>query len=140
MLVEDQSFLRSALSRILRSHAFETVALASLADVREELATGVQFDAIVSDYVLPDGTGKELIAFAQRHLAGSVPIILISGWHLPPDELPSHVRTVKKPFDPSHLIAELRSLLRPPDHPSGTALRSEHSHGDTSPSGGTTRP
>jgi len=64
LLVEDHEDSRDGLARLLRHWGLEVVTAGTLASAMEALAT--DFDAIICDIALPDGTGYGVISEAKR--------------------------------------------------------------------------
>lgn len=112
VLVEDQSFLRSMLERYLEHRGYAIISFACLSDVRSGISPGTEVDAVVTDYVLPDSTGFEVIAHVRRLSNRLVPAIVMTGWELAHETLPTFTDQVAKPFDPSELSGKLRDLAQ----------------------------
>src|SRR4051812_23188561 len=79
LLVEDDAPSRSALSRLLVLKGYRVVAAPDITTALED-ASGAEFDLVISDIVLPDGKGRDLV----RHLweGRGVPGVITSA--LPP--------------------------------------------------------
>jgi signal transduction histidine kinase len=82
LLVEDHKSTSNALSNLLTRRAHRVVAAATLAEARAA-AEREDFDILISDIGLPDGTGYELMAElgSRRGLVG----IALSGYGMPMD-------------------------------------------------------
>jgi len=65
MLVDDEPLIAQTMERLLRRDYDVTVALCGQ-DAIAHIARGVRFDAIVSDVMMPNMTGIELIEELQR--------------------------------------------------------------------------
>ncbi|MDR3634935.1 MAG: GAF domain-containing protein [Isosphaeraceae bacterium] len=76
LLVEDNRDTLRYLSLILGAHGHTVRAAACLADARAEAASG-EFDVLVSDVELPDGTGLELMRELAEH---GIPGVAMSGY------------------------------------------------------------
>jgi CheY-like chemotaxis protein len=61
LLVEDDEPTRETLKKLLDRRGYEVVAVASLAEARSAAESG-EYDLVISDFALPDGTGTELMA------------------------------------------------------------------------------
>ena len=114
LLVEDNPEMRALLLRTLDG-AFEVRAAATLAAAREALD---EFEpaAVVSDVMLPDGRGTDLVALlrARRSLEG-IPILLVSALSSVEDRI-AGLKTgaddyLAKPFSPAELVARLRTAM-----------------------------
>jgi CheY-like chemotaxis protein len=111
LLVEDHNESREVLARLMRYWGFEVTTAETLARAVESLDTN--FDAIISDISLPDGSGYALVSEAKRKNRQTVAIAL-SGYSSPMDieigKLAGFDHHLTKPFD----CDEIRSLLRRP--------------------------
>ena len=116
LLLEDEPAIASAIAFALEREGFKLVHCPLVRDARREIAAQ-QFDAVVLDVGLPDGSGLDLC----RDLRASpvtvhLPILMLSarseeldrvlGLELGADDY------VAKPFSPRELVARLRALLR----------------------------
>lgn len=113
LLVEDHEPTRVALSSLLRRRGHKVSVAGCLEDARK-LAAQEEFDLLVSDLGLPDGTGYELM----QELAPSLPYkgIAVSGFGMEQDILRSQeagfVNHLTKPVRIESLDAVLASLHR----------------------------
>lgn len=114
LLVEDDARVRRATTRICESAGFEVIAAADATEaltIYEEQAARI--DVIVTDMMMPDLTGAELIA-RIRACGYDVPALFISG-HTTPGPLAASAvdgsRFLQKPFSPDELAAKVRELL-----------------------------
>jgi CheY-like chemotaxis protein len=79
MLVDDEPLIVQTIERLLRRDYDVTTALCGR-DALTEIARGVRFDAIVSDVMMPNMTGIELVEELQRSAPDLVRrLILLSG-------------------------------------------------------------
>ena len=82
LLVEDQPLCRLGVRMSLANSGFGCVLEAEAEDVRQAVAYleqyGQNLDLILLDYVLPDGTGKDVIDAVKR-LGLDVKIVMLSG-------------------------------------------------------------
>jgi len=115
LVVEDspefQSMIKSALGRTL---AVEICS--SLSEARQKIKTH-QFDLIILDAVLPDGSGFDFCSELQSQKATQkVPVIFLSGQNVINDTVQGLNLTAEdylaKPFDPTELKARVDSKLR----------------------------
>ncbi|QWT21421.1 response regulator [Bacillus sp. NP157] len=86
LIVEDDASLRDNLTLLLSRDQLEIVAVGSIRDALDQLATAT-FDCLVMDLVLPDGSGYDLLA----HMAASEafafpPVIVYTGRSLTREE------------------------------------------------------
>jgi CheY-like chemotaxis protein len=125
LLVEDHNESREVLARLMRHWGFEVTTADTLAGAVESL--GANFDAIISDISLPDGSGYALVSEAKRKNRETLAIAL-SGYSSPIDiqigKLAGFDHHLTKPFD----CDEIRSLLRRP-HQTGTTAKDKPADG-----------
>ncbi len=115
LVVDDHEATRTVLSRLLTSSGHQVTLAASMHEALTAFAEG-QFDVVISDLGLPDGSGHDLIRELkrQRPIAG----IALSGYGMEED-----LRQTKEAGFCAHLvkpvnIEQLRHLLfRMQDHP-----------------------
>lgn len=77
LAVDDEIVARIVLTRMLTSLGFEVIEADDVPAAREQLASH-HFDLVVSDYQMPSGTGLDLLADLQDHLAPA-PFVLLTG-------------------------------------------------------------
>ena len=98
------------MTRLLHRWGFE-VATANTLQSGLEHVEKQQFDVILSDIALPDGTGYALISEVRRRRGNDVMAIALSGYHYPEDvkiaKLTGFDHHLAKPCDTS----ALRTLL-----------------------------
>jgi two-component system response regulator QseB len=114
LIVEDDAMLLDGLTVGLGLHGMTPEGVASFEDAAAALAT-TQFDAIVLDLMLPDGSGLELLSQLRRRGDATVVLLLtardavadrIAGLDCGADDY------LGKPFDLDELAARLRALGR----------------------------
>lgn len=123
LVVDDDPEIRRLLSRFLAEQGFRVAAAGSRADFDERMAEG-QFDLVILDVMLPDGSGLDICRGLRSRNPG-ICIILVTalkeevdrivGLELGADDY------IGKPFSPRELVARIRAVLRragetaPPD-------------------------
>jgi CheY-like chemotaxis protein len=102
LLVEDNPDSREAISRLLRGEGF---AIETARDIRSamELASSREFDVLVSDIGLPDGSGLDLMRTLRDRGSGSIAGIAISGYGQDED-----IRLSLEAGFAAHLVKPLR--------------------------------
>lgn len=114
LIVEDDAVLRSGLTVGLGLHGFTAEAVETCADALAALST-TQFDAVVLDLMLPDGSGFDVL----RELRGRndvTPVLLLTARDTVRDRIhgldSGADDYLGKPFDLDELAARLRALRR----------------------------
>ncbi|MDX8505954.1 response regulator [Mesorhizobium captivum] len=114
LVVDDDREIRTLLGRYLDGQGFRVSVAADRRECEQKLATG-QFDLIVLDVMLPDGSGLD-ICRSLRDRKPHIPVILLTalkedvdriiGLELGADDY------LGKPFNPRELSARIRAVLR----------------------------
>ncbi|MDD2805173.1 MAG: response regulator [Elusimicrobiales bacterium] len=114
LAVDDEASLRELLKRALTASDYH-VTLACCAEEARALMSANIYDLLITDLILPDGAGTELIDFTSgRH--GATKSIMISG-AVEPWEMPLFVEKYKlegffaKPFSMDALLGKVREVL-----------------------------
>jgi two-component system, OmpR family, copper resistance phosphate regulon response regulator CusR len=128
LVVEDEHRLADRLARGLREEGFAVDVTPTVALARE-LASSADYDLVLLDLKLPDGSGLDLLA-EWRHDGIGVPILVLTAKDLLDDKVRG-LRTgaddyLTKPFSFAELVARIQALLRR----SATPLRSILEVGD----------
>lgn len=114
LVVDDDREIRTLLGRYLDGQGFRVSTAADRRECEQKLGSG-QFDLIVLDVMLPDGSGLD-ICRGLRDRKPHIPVILLTalkedvdriiGLELGADDY------LGKPFNPRELIARIRAVLR----------------------------
>ncbi|MFO0694064.1 MAG: ATP-binding protein [Polyangiales bacterium] len=115
LLVEDESLVRDLAATVLEEAGYEVLvadgpeqALALAADAAQRI------DLVVTDVVMPDRGGPELVEALRAHRPG-LGALFVSGYSagLPSarDALPPGARLLPKPFTPQALAEEVQKLV-----------------------------
>jgi CheY-like chemotaxis protein len=89
LLVEDHEPTRAALTRLLLRRQFEVTGASSMAEARSAIQnTEKDFDILISDIGLPDGSGYDLMAELRQ--AHDVEGIALTGYGMDEDVQRSH--------------------------------------------------
>ncbi|THB75256.1 MAG: PAS domain S-box protein [Desulfobacteraceae bacterium] len=116
LLVDDEETLLHVLERILSNQGYEVEAHA---DSRQALASfkgkSDYFDLVVTDQVMPEMTGSELVS-RIRELNSHIPVILLTGFNevrleKTDENRPRFDRVLKKPLMNSDLAFTIRKVL-----------------------------
>jgi two-component system phosphate regulon response regulator OmpR len=118
LVVDDDTRLRALLRKFLADNGFR-VSVASDAGHADRHLSGLQFDLIVLDRMMP---GEEGLSFARRlRGASNVPILMLTAMGEVDDRIDGLETGVDdylaKPFEPRELLLRIRTILRrvPPD-------------------------
>ncbi len=118
LVVDDDTRLRELLRKFLTENGFR-VSVASDAGNADQHLSGLQFDMIVLDRMMP---GEEGLSFAQRlRRSNDVPILMLTAMGEVEDRIDGLAAGVDdylpKPFEPRELLLRIRTILRraPPE-------------------------
>ncbi|WP_375449442.1 response regulator [uncultured Devosia sp.] len=114
LVVDDDPEIRRLLSRFLSEQGFRVSAAGSRAEFDERMADA-QFDLVILDVMLPDGSGLDICRRLRNRNPGICIILAtalkeevdrIVGLELGADDY------IGKPFSPRELVARIRAVLR----------------------------
>ena len=113
LVVDDDTRLRSLLTRFLRENDF-MVSSAKGADEARDMLKEYKFDILIVDIMMPNETGLEFLSKLRKE--DNVPVILltamgeagdrINGLELGADDY------LAKPFEPKELVLRIRNILK----------------------------
>ncbi len=114
LLLEDDPVITKGLRFTFESEGFAVTACASLA-AGEEGALQTQFDLLIADLMLPDGSGEALVKLVKERLP-DIPVLVLTAR----DDESDAVRLldcgaddyVTKPFRARELVSRVKGLLR----------------------------
>lgn len=114
-LLEDDAGLIDGLLYSLRKNGFEVDVARSVKEAKKRLSETEQYDLLLLDVTLPDGTGFEVCEMVRRH-NDRIPILFLTA----SDEEVNIIRGldcggddyVTKPFKLGELCSRIRALLR----------------------------
>jgi CheY-like chemotaxis protein len=113
LVVEDERSVREALSQGLEREGYVVCAVGDVGDAVAHLGRE-PVDIVVTDLVLPGGSGLEVARAAKRDQPGA-PVVLVTGWpgRVDPQTLESHGidAVVEKPVGLDTLRATIASLI-----------------------------
>ena len=113
LVVDDDSRIRSLLSRFLQGHGFRVTVAADAAEARDRLR-GLKFDLLVLDVMMPGESGFDLARSVRTH--STVPILMLTAL----SDLDDRLKGLEigaddylgKPFDPRELLLRINGILR----------------------------
>lgn len=119
LVVDDDAVFRSSVARLLRGAGYEAAEAADGAQAIRLLGAG-GFDAVVTDIIMPNADGIELIGWLRQHHPRTC-IVAVTGrvslgaLNLLEVATKLGVATaLSKPFDPDELLALLAERIDPP--------------------------
>ena len=114
LVVDDDDRLRDLLTRYLGENGFNVSSARDAADARASLS-GLQFDLIVLDVLMPGEKGVDL-ARSLREAGSRVPILLLTALSETEDRIAGLEAGVDdylaKPFEPRELVLRIEAILR----------------------------
>jgi two-component system cell cycle sensor histidine kinase/response regulator CckA len=114
LVVEDEPAVRNVTLRILARAGVEAVGAASPEEARKRMTDSGEFDAIVSDVVMPGVSGPELVAELRRN-SPKLRVLFVTGYStdVALEGVTRDARTslLQKPFTPDALMTALGELL-----------------------------
>ena len=114
LVVDDEEMVRVSTARMLERRGYHAITAATPGEALAILRGDAPIDLLISDVVMPEIYGTDLIRQA-RALRPGLPALLISGFadqqnarHGP---IPEGVPFLAKPFDLADLLAHVRALI-----------------------------
>jgi two-component system, OmpR family, phosphate regulon response regulator OmpR len=113
LLVDDDNRIRDLLSRLLKENDYRVSTAANAAEARKCLS-GLEFDLIILDVMMPGETGLELAASLRKE--SEVPILMLTARSEATDRIAGLEAGVDdylaKPFEPRELMLRIAAILR----------------------------
>lgn len=113
LVVDDDERLRDLISRFLSKEGFRTTTAASAKEARAR-QTGLAFDAVILDVMMPEETGLKFLQTLR--ITNDIPVLMltamgdvehrIAGLETGADDY------LPKPFEPAELVLRLKSILK----------------------------
>ena len=116
LLIDDDARLSAMVADYLRGSGYEVTVAGSLAEGREQLASGAP-DGLVLDLMLPDGDGLDLCRELRANpRTRQLPLLMLTARGEPMDRIVGLEMGaddyLPKPFEPRELLARLKAILR----------------------------
>jgi two-component system cell cycle sensor histidine kinase/response regulator CckA len=120
LLAEDEASVRLAIAGTLRRHGYKVI---TARNAHEALAkwsgNQVSIKLLITDMIMPENMNGLELASKLRESEPSLKVVICTGYSsdLLPSQLPQEPLTLvlKKPFQPSTLLAVLRQVFEPTD-------------------------
>ncbi|WP_417671943.1 response regulator [Roseibium sp.] len=113
LLVDDDNRIRDLLSRVLIENGYRVTSAANAAEARKFLS-GLSFDLLIVDIMMPGETGLELAEWLRQH--STVPIIMLTARSEASDRIAGLEAGaddyLPKPFEPRELMLRISAILR----------------------------
>ncbi|WP_294329537.1 ATP-binding protein [uncultured Sphingomonas sp.] len=110
LLVDDDPAVREAAAEVLRAHGHAVTEAESLSQGMAALADAPATALVITDYMMPGGTGGEFIQRA-RGAGLPQPFLLLTGYTDTAEDLPGDVPQLRKPFRERELLDAVDALL-----------------------------
>ena len=114
LVVEDDAQQRAQIDRALVQAGHQVEQVSSGNQALERLKER-RFDLVITDLMMEEGTGFEVLEWVSRNAPG-LPVIVCSSYAKPENLktfLPLHpYRIVRKPFRPDDLIGQVEGVLK----------------------------
>jgi len=111
LLVEDEILIRVLVAEALRAAAYEVIEAANADEAIDILRTASPVDVVITDVRMPGSMDGLDLARTVRTVRPEVRVIVASG-HAPSESAaPISDVFLRKPYDPEHLIWQVRSLV-----------------------------
>ncbi len=113
LVVDDDPRLRDLLRRFLLGEGFRVTVASDAAEARAKLS-GLAFDLIVLDVMMPGENGFDLTEWVAR--THDIPVVLLTARGAPEDRIAGFEHGAEdylaKPFEPRELALRIRAILR----------------------------
>ena len=109
LLVEDNDVVRDVTALMLRRAGYAVVSARHGAEALE-LAEGQSFDLLLTDVVMPGLSGPETAALIRERAQANA-VLFMSGYAPETEGSLGGAELVRKPFQPSELLAAVRRAL-----------------------------
>ena len=111
LCIDDEEIALSVRKMVLESAGY-VVLTATSASQGLEVFQANKIDLVITDHLLPPGSGSDLIA-QLRQLTPNLPIMILSGGSIPTDAVDPPDYYLHKLEGPVEMIARVRSVILP---------------------------
>ena len=115
VIIEDDQIIRESLKEILEMNSFQVLAIDSGIDLMKKI-TKFRPDVLITDIIMPDKDGIEIIIEAKKTLTDIKLIAISGGGRIDSESYLNTAKylgadaTLKKPFTHEQLISVIKSL------------------------------
>jgi CheY-like chemotaxis protein/anti-sigma regulatory factor (Ser/Thr protein kinase) len=120
LVVDDDPLILSSTSYLLQDLGHEVIEAASGDAALQVLRAGQKVDVLLTDFSMPKMTGVEL-ANAARALRPVLPVILATGYAELPEGTGADLPRLRKPYQQSRLLQEIRNAVKSLESPQSGA-------------------
>lgn len=115
-VVDDEPAVVQLARAALVREGYEIIFATSALEALKAASDGLQIDLILSDVVMPEMSGPELIQKVRQH-SPTTAAVLMSGYLV--DDLPFDIPLIQKPFSPAQLVALVNQVLQSSEQDGG---------------------
>jgi CheY-like chemotaxis protein len=112
LVVDDDAIVGAGTAAMLEDLGHSVIGAESARRALDLLSADPNIDIVISDYAMPEMTGRELAAEIRRIRPG-LPVVIATAYADAADEIPA-VPRLNKPYRQQDLAALIASLLDPP--------------------------
>ncbi len=110
LVVDDEPAVVQMVAHVLKRAGYDVLPASGARQALEIVRNEQKIDLVLSDIVMPEMQGPELVREIGRIAPGIVPV-LMSGYAADPERLPAGVPLLLKPLSLSHLVGTLETIL-----------------------------
>lgn len=111
LVVEDEELLRLFAVQLVEDAGFQAFEAANADHAIAILEKRSDISLLLTDIHMPGSMDGLKLAHAVRHRWPPIKIIIVSGQvHLTEDDMPTGSRFFRKPYEPTEVVSELRSM------------------------------
>lgn len=113
LVVDDNSLILEILNEVLRNENLKVECCVTTQEAINQLQ-GAQYDIVLADLIMPDGSGEELYKWASSHLSREPDFVFMSGDKKRVRNLRSTLASaaiIEKPFEPTELLRVLQKRI-----------------------------
>ena len=111
LLVEDEPSVRAVVAEMLKLAGHSVTVAVTAAEALAVSSQEAPFDLVISDIVMPDMNGTDLVALIRERSGSPVKTLFISGYAQDRFELDSTSRFLQKPFSSNELAVAVQAAL-----------------------------